>query len=130
MITKIGTEIHELGYKDSWKAKMQKAKRTPLSYVAGHSLASGIHSGLHGGVGAVLAAMALGKSPSMKARFLNGMRMARVAAPAAAASAMATGVVDAPLEYSYTQGIMPSENPFKAMLGYTRVTNSVKNSVK
>ena len=128
MITKTAQTLHEQGYLDSWKGKLRAAKETPGSYVGGHALASAIHGATVGAGGGILAAMLPGRGAAapLKRRLLTAGRNALITAPTTAATAAAYGMGEAPIEYAYTKGFVPSKNPLKSMLGYVQVPDEVK----
>lgn len=127
MFTKTAQNLQELGYLDSWKGKLRAAKETPANYVAGHATASALHGAAVGAGGGILAALLPSKVPStLKQRLLAAGRNAMVTAPTTAATAALYGAGEAPIEYAYTKGFVPSKNPFKSMFGYVQVPDYVK----
>lgn len=126
MITKTAQNLEEQGYLNSWKGKLRAAKETTPGYVGGHMTASALNGGLVGGGGALLSTLWAGGRKNVAQSLARGLRAARFAAPAAALSGAAYGATEAPIEYAYTKGFVPSRNPLKSMLGYVQTSDDIK----
>ena len=126
MITKIANKLEELGYIDSWRGKLNAAKDVPASYVAANSLAGALHGGTVSLGGTLLTSLIPRRGMPLAARLRSAARAGAIAVPATALTAAAYSAAEAPIEYAYTKGFMPSANPLKSMLGYVQVPNFVK----
>lgn len=128
MITKTAQKLEEIGYLDSWKSKLRAAKDVTPQYIAGNAAANALNGAIFGTGGSVLSAMlpTKGVSTPMKQRLLQALRTAAVATPATAASAAAYGVAEAPAEFAYTKGFVPSKGPIKSMFGYVQASDEIK----
>lgn len=127
MITKTAQKLEELGYIDSWKGKLQAAKDTTAKYIAGNAAANALSGAAIGIGGEALAALIPRKSgAALKARLAGALRGSLKTAPATAAAAAAMGVAEAPVEYAYTKGFVPSKDPIKSMFGYVQVPDEIK----
>ena len=127
MITKTASTLQEQGYLDSWKGKLRAAKETSPQYVGGHMAASALNGGFVGGGGALLSSLVAGGRKNVSQSLIRGLKAARVAAPAAAVSGAAYGAAEAPIEYAYTKGFVPSKNPIKSMFGYVQTPDYVED---
>ena len=126
MLTKTARDLEELGYFDSWRGKLRAAKETPVSYIAANSLAGGLYGGGMALGGALASAAIPRGGAALSARLRQAAKVGLVAVPSTAATAAAYGAGEAPIEYAYTKGFMPSRNPLKSMLGYVQVPKWVK----
>ena len=126
MITKTAQNLEEQGYVNSWKGKLRAAKETTPKYVAGQMTASALHGGIVGAGGALLSTLMSGGRKNVAQSLVRGLKAARYAAPAAALSGAAYGMAEAPIEYAYTKGFVPSRNPLKSMLGYVQTSDDIK----
>lgn len=125
-ITKTAQNLEEQGYVNSWKGKLRAAKETTPKYVAGQMTASALHGGIVGAGGALLSTLMSGGRKNVAQSLVRGLKAARYAAPAAALSGAAYGMAEAPIEYAYTKGFVPSRNPLKSMLGYVQTSDDIK----
>ena len=126
MITKTAQKLEELGYIDSWKGKLQAAKDTTAKYIAGNAAANALSGAAMGIGGELLSAMApKGGRANLKARLALAFKNSLRTAPATAAAGAAIGVAEAPVEYAYTKGFVPSKDPIKSMFGYVQVPEEI-----
>ena len=126
IVTKTAQNLEEQGYVNSWKGKLRAAKETTPKYVAGQMTASALHGGIVGAGGALLSTLMSGGRKNVAQSLVRGLKAARYAAPAAALSGAAYGMAEAPIEYAYTKGFVPSKNPLKSMLGYVQTSDDIK----
>lgn len=128
MITKTAGQLRELDYKKSWGGKLNAAKEVTPGYIAANSVAKAMDGTIFGTGGALLLAALPTKANRglrMAQRLALAGRLAAKTAPATAASAVAYGALEAPIEYAYTKGFVPSKNPIKSTFGYVQADKDV-----